>query len=113
VAPTLKQRATNGGQVIICPIAHVTSLHQMKPVLLHELFDVVARVTSAVPVAFGAVGTTVLNNSNAPDQNLAHVHVHVIPRFAGDHLVIPDARNATASRDQRLELAEKLREALR
>jgi diadenosine tetraphosphate (Ap4A) HIT family hydrolase len=65
-----------------------------------------------VPQAFGALGTTVLVNDNAPDQTLEHVHVHVIPRFAGDNLVIPNPDSAAAPRSFRLELASKLRTAM-
>ena len=62
--------------------------------------------------AFGAVGTTVLVNDTAPDQTLEHLHVHVIPRFAGDDLVIPNPNSAAAPRGVRLELASKLRAVL-
>lgn len=80
VVPTMKQRRSNPGQVIVCPVEHVTALHMVEASLLAEVFGVVARLTSAVPAAFGAMGTTVLNNNHAPDQALRHLHVHVIPR---------------------------------
>lgn len=112
VVPTLKQRSSNPGQVLVCPVSHEVSLHALQADLRAALFDVVSQVTAAATRAFGAVGTTILVNNNAPDQNLHHLHVHIIPRFSNDDLAIPNVDSAPAPRDLRLELASKLRAAL-
>ncbi len=112
VVPALKQRPSNPGQVLVCPASHEVSLYRLEAHVRDVLFEVVARVTAATTRAFGAVGTTVLVNNRAPDQTLHHLHVHVIPRFNNDDLVIPNASGAPAPRDLRLELASKLRAAM-
>jgi histidine triad (HIT) family protein len=80
--------------------------------LLTEVFSVVARITGAASSAFGAVGTTVMNNNDAPGQVISHLHVHVIPRFDGDNLVIPNPSQDPAPRDLRVRLVAQLRQAL-
>jgi histidine triad (HIT) family protein len=112
VIPTLKQRRFNPGQMIVLPIAHVTALHTANPSLRKELFDVVARILEATPRAFGSFGSTVLNNNEAPDQVLEHLHVHVIPRHSGDNLVIPNPDSEPAPRQMRSDLASRLRHVL-
>lgn len=112
VIPTLKQRPANPGQVMVLPNAHVTALHAAEPTLLVELFQVVARITAVAPAAFDAVGTTVFNNNNAPDQVLSHLHVHVVPRFDADGFVTPNPSNDAAPRPLRVELAARLRRAI-
>jgi len=112
VVPALKQRSSNPGQVLVCTVSHVVSLHGLQASLRNELFEVTSAVMGAAPRAFGALGTTVLVNDKAPDQTLEHLHVHVIPRFAGDDLVIPNPNRAAAPRSVRLELASKLRTAM-
>ncbi|MFI0454010.1 HIT family protein [Actinomadura sp. 6N118] len=112
VSVAKKQRPANPGHVLVCPMAHATTLYTVEPALLMEVVSVVAQVTRAAPSAFGAVGTTVLNNNDAPDQVISHLHVHVIPRFCGDNLVIPNPDKAAAPRDLRVELAAKLRYAM-
>jgi histidine triad (HIT) family protein len=112
VIPTLKQRPSNLGQVLVCPASHEVFLHRLQTHVRDGLFEVVAQVTAAASRAFGAVGTTVLINNRAPDQELDHLHVHVIPRFDNDALVIPNPDRAPAPRDLRLKLASKLRAAL-
>ena len=111
VSVAMKQRATNLGHVLVCPVEHVTALHTVESPLLAEVFNVVARVTRVVPSTFGAVGTTVLNN-NAPDQLISHLHVHVIPRFINDNLSIPNPNKTPAPRNLRADLATRLRRAL-
>ncbi|WP_207939284.1 HIT family protein [Actinomadura darangshiensis] len=112
VSTALKQRSANPGQVLVCPVAHVTALHAAEPPLLTELLEVVTRVTRAAPAAFGAMGTTVMNNNNAPDQVISHLHVHVIPRFDGDDLVIPNPDRRPAPRNVRVQLTARLRDRL-
>jgi histidine triad (HIT) family protein len=112
VVPTLKQRPSNLWQVLVCPASHEIFLHRLEAHVRDGLFEVVARVTAAASRAFGAVGTTVLINNGAPDQELDHLHAHVIPRFDNDALVIPNVDHAPAPRDLRLELASKLRAEL-
>ncbi len=113
VTPTLLQRSSNPGQVIVCPVAHETSLRAPLAPLHVELFSVAQQMADAAPVAFGAIGTTLMLNQGAPDQILHHLHVHVIPRFAEDNLQIPNPDRSAAPRGLRLQLASQLREVLR
>ncbi|ADI12457.1 hypothetical protein SBI_09339 [Streptomyces bingchenggensis BCW-1] len=112
VVPALKQRQNNPGHALVLPVSHVTGLHDVPTDLLHELFEVTARVTSAVKDAYGAVGSTVTQNNHIPGQVLHHVHVHVIPRFEDDGFRIPDPESYEAPREARLARAAALRQAL-
>ncbi|MFB4304888.1 HIT family protein [Actinomadura sp. GTD37] len=112
VSMAQKQRPANPGHVLVCPVTHATTLHTVEPSLLAEVFNVVTTLTRIAPAAFGAVGTTVLNNNDAPDQVISHLHVHVIPRFAGDDLTIPNPDRSPTPRDFRAHLTAQLRQAL-
>ncbi|MFI1364766.1 HIT family protein [Streptomyces griseochromogenes] len=113
VVPALKQRRRNPGHALVLPVSHVTGLHEVPTELLHEIFEVTARVTAAVKDAYGAVGSSVLQNNHIPGQVLHHVHVHVVPRFDGDAFRMPDPELCEAPRSVRLERAGALRDALR
>ncbi|MGP3921029.1 HIT family protein [Nonomuraea sp. 10N515B] len=67
-----------------------------------ELFQVVSRITAVAPAVFGAIGTTIFNSNNTPDQVLSHLHMHVVPRFHADNLVIPNPSNEAAPRNLRV-----------
>ncbi|MCQ4080762.1 HIT family protein [Streptomyces sp. RB6PN25] len=112
VIPTLMQRENNPGHTLVLPVSHVSSLHEAPRDLLHEVFDVVARVTTAVKHAYRAVGSTIVQNNEAPGQVIHHLHVSVIPRFGGDRFRVPDPELCEAPRDVRLVRAAALRRAL-
>ena len=73
------------GHVLVVPRAHLFTLDELAPPALGELFELVREVSSSMPAALGAQGTFVAVN-NRVSQSVAHLHVHVVPRSAGDGL---------------------------
>ncbi|GAA2406219.1 hypothetical protein GCM10010420_37650 [Streptomyces glaucosporus] len=112
VVPALLQRENNPGRTLVLPVPHVTGLDGTPPGLLREVFGVAARVVSAVREAYGAVGSTVVQNNTAPGQVLHHLHVSVVPRFEGDAFRIPEPGLSEAPREVRLARASALRRVL-
>ncbi len=109
VVPALRQRARNRGHALVLPVAHVRSLHDAEPDLRDEVFAVTATLTGAFPALFGAVGSYVFLNIVEPDGQPFHLHVHAVPRFAGDGFREPDPAVAEVPRDERLAQAAVLR----
>ena len=112
VIPALKQRRLNRGHMLVVPTAHITRIIDLDPALLAELYSVVARVSVAVRQVFGASGALMFHNENIPDQVLHHVHVHVVPRSAGDNFRLPDPLAEEVSRQEREQHALAVRRAL-
>ena len=59
--------------------------------------------------AFGASGTTILQNDGPPGQSVDHLHIHVIPRHVGDGY--PCRAQAPESSSTRERQAQRLRAA--
>jgi histidine triad (HIT) family protein len=97
------------GHALVLPVAHVRSLHDAEPDLRDEVFAVTATLTGAFPALFGAVGSYVFLNIVEPDGQPFHLHVHAVPRFAGDGFREPDPAVAEVPRDERLAQAAVLR----
>ncbi len=57
VVPALKQRPSNRGQVLVCPVSHEVFLHCLQEHARDGLFEVVTQVAAAATRVFGAVGT--------------------------------------------------------
>ena len=112
VVPALKQRRFNRGHMLVLPRAHVTRLRDAEPSLLHELYTVAGCVSAAVRQAFGATGATLFQNDEAPDQELLHLHIHIVPRKAGDDFKLPDPMIEEVGREERLHQALLLKGAL-
>ena len=112
VVPALKQRQLNRGHMLVLPSTHVTRTIDVEPSLSAELYEVARRVSMAVRRTFGATGATLFQNDDAPDQELRHLHIHVVPRKAGDDFKLPDPMIEELSREERQHQALALRRAL-
>ena len=71
------------GHVLVVPRIHVVTLADLDGVA--PFFEVVQRVSGALPHALGAQGTFVAMN-NIVSQSVPHLHAHVVPRTRGDGL---------------------------
>ena len=75
----------NPGHVIVATRRQVETILELDDELAGALFRTVARMARAVDAAFHPEGITVLQaNRPAGWQTVPHVHVHVLPRHAGD-----------------------------
>lgn len=73
------------GHTLVVPRAHRRRIDELDPTIAGDLFQAVAAVTPAVEAAVDAPATTVaVNNGRAAGQEIDHVHVHVVPRWADD-----------------------------
>ena len=112
VVPAMKQRRNNRGHMLVLPTEHIVRLIDVERFLLQDLYAAAARVSIAMTNAFGATGATLFQNDNAPDQTLFHLHIHVVPRTAGDNFQLPDATRELVSHEERRHQARVLSRAL-
>ena len=72
------------GHTLVIPKAKARTLIDVPPDVLSILMDHVQKIAVAVMTAFEADGLTLLQfNEQAGGQTVYHLHVHVLPRFAG------------------------------
>lgn len=75
------------GHTLLLAKEHVADLRDAPTEVLLSLAEVLPRVAGGVLAATGAEGCNVLLNSGrAAGQLVPHLHVHIIPRRAGDGL---------------------------
>jgi histidine triad (HIT) family protein len=75
------------GHLLLIPKAHVTALDEMSPEAAGQLCAHLPELGSALRRVTSAAGYNVLqNNGRAAGQEVTHVHIHLIPRTAGDGL---------------------------
>lgn len=74
------------GHMLIVPNAHQPSLEDLDPPVLDELMRLVQRALVILRVEYGASGFNIGGNiGEAAGAGIAgHVHLHVLPRWAGD-----------------------------
>jgi histidine triad (HIT) family protein len=75
----------NPGHVLVATRRQVETLMELEEHEAAHLFAIAHRIARAVQAAFAPEGMTLLQtNRPAGWQTVPHVHVHVLPRHAGD-----------------------------
>lgn len=75
----------NPGHVLVATKRQVETVMELEEREAAQLFALAHRIACAVQTAFQPEGMTLLQtNKPAGWQTVPHVHVHVLPRYAGD-----------------------------
>jgi histidine triad (HIT) family protein len=78
------------GHALVIPRAHSRDLHEVAEEDLAAAAAVAKRLAARAVSGLGADGVTIMqSNGPAAWQTVFHYHVHVIPRYDGDPLVLP------------------------
>ena len=104
----------NPGHVLVLPKTHYGQMKDLPADISAKIFDVVKQVEEALwkTDAVACAGTNILqNNGRIASQEVHHVHVHVIPRIAGDGLKL-SLQTQDTDRDELDELSEVISEYL-
>jgi histidine triad (HIT) family protein len=103
----------NPGHVLIVPKRHFAELNLMDEETGAHLFKIAMRIERAIRrTDLRCEGTNLLqNNGRAAMQEVAHVHLHVIPRYRGDSLRFGYSRERY-EREQLEETATLIRQQL-
>ncbi|KAM9860010.1 bis(5'-adenosyl)-triphosphatase [Aulostomus maculatus] len=73
------------GHVLVCPLRPVERLRDLQPDELSDLFSTTQRVANLVEKHFSSTSLTIaIQDGPEAGQTVKHVHVHVLPRKAGD-----------------------------
>jgi histidine triad (HIT) family protein len=78
------------GHVLVIPREHARDVHEVSSDDLAAAAAAAKRLAGLAVSALGADGVTIMqSNGAAAWQTVFHYHVHVIPRYDGDPLVLP------------------------
>ncbi len=79
----------NPGHVLVAVKPHAENILALDDVLAGAVFRATARVARAVQAAFSPQGISIYQaNGAAAGQTVAHLHVHVIPRWDADGMAL-------------------------
>lgn len=94
------------GHVLVIPREEYADLLSMPPELLSAVAQTVQRVSKAIMKSLKPEGFNIIqNNGAAAGQTVFHYHVHIIPRWEGDHAIgawkvlSPDQADLNATAD--------------
>jgi histidine triad (HIT) family protein len=115
VFPSRLQQPRNQGHMLVVPTRHVEQIYGIDGELAGPLMMTVARVAAAVKIVHSADGISIRqNNDPAGDQDVFHIHFHVVPRFEGDGFTGLDRSLGAVevTLEERIDQARKVAEAM-
>ncbi|MSS71787.1 MAG: HIT family protein [Candidatus Latescibacteria bacterium] len=105
------QWPNNRGHVIVIPAEHHENIYDLPLGLATKIHELARAVALAMKGAYGCEGiSTRQHNEPGGYQEVWHYHLHVFPRYAGDHLY--GSERARMPAEERAGYARKLRAEL-
>ncbi len=108
------QWPNNPGNVIIVPNMHYENIYEMPPYLALEIHEMAQIIALAMKRTYGCDGiSTRQHNEPAGSQDVWHYHMHVTPRYNGDHFyrTLPSEK-ALMPREERAWHAQKISQSI-
>jgi len=91
----------NEGHCLVIPQAHFATVFEMSPESFAAVGATVAKLARAVNETLQPDGLSLVQaNGEVAGQTVRHVHVHVLPRRAGDNLLLNWDRGPCACRSR-------------
>lgn len=77
------------GHALILPKEHFSNVYELDNMTASEVFVLAKRMAAVMTEALGCDGFNIVqNNGEVAGQTVFHFHMHLIPRYADDGLVI-------------------------
>ena len=102
----------NPGHVLVAVRKHAENIYALEDAQAGELMKAAARIARGIRDAFNPEGLSVYQaNGKAAGQTVFHLHVHLVPRYAGDGMELTwPVKNPP--REKLAEYAEKIKARL-
>lgn len=93
------------GHMLIIPKVHHINIWDMPEDLSGKVYTVAKKMAELLSKVFGVDGINIVqNNGAAAGQAVFHFHLHLIPRYKGDEIIL----NKTMQQDMTLEELEEV-----
>ena len=84
---------TTKGHTLVIPKKHIRNIYDLDEETASNLFKVVPKIAKALKLAFNPIGLNIVNNNEQPLQEVFHYHIHLIPRYENDGVIIKSDNN--------------------
>lgn len=81
------------GHTLVIPKKHVKNVYELDQETAQQVFAVVPKIANALKKAFNPIGLNIVNNNDQPLQSVFHFHIHLIPRYEDDGMVLSTVNN--------------------
>ncbi|MCD4673771.1 MAG: HIT family protein [Anaerolineaceae bacterium] len=96
-------------KLLVIPHAHVENLFDLDDELAASIFKATVKIARSVRDVSGCPGLNLVqSNGTVGQQDVFHFHLHIVPRFEGDGILL-DWDNSHASQDKLAQFAGEIR----
>ena len=81
------------GHTLVIPKHHVANVYELDEETAANVFKVVPKLANALKKAFNPIGLNIVNNNDKPLQSVFHFHIHLIPRYENDGMLLSTKNN--------------------
>jgi len=81
------------GHTLLIPKKHVRNVYELDETTAADIFKVVPKIARALKEAFNPIGINIVNNNEKPLQEVFHYHIHLIPRYENDGMILSTISN--------------------
>ena len=112
VVAFLSLEQPNHHKVLIIPRQHVAMIYDLSMEQAAAIFQATVKITQGVKAASGCEGMNLIqSNERAGQQDIFHFHLHIVPRYFGDSIVL-DWDNTPAPQEKLAKIAAEIRAQL-
>lgn len=98
------------GHVLIFPKAHALDLYDLPQETAAAVLPLAQKLARAIRTALQPEGINVIqNNGKAAGQVVMHYHLHIVPRYAEDNVVIKSMSPPKTTPEERAETAASIK----
>ena len=98
------------GHVLIIPKEHYSDMFSLPEEVAAKVYPLAQKVAAKVKEAVGAEGINIIqNNGETAGQSVHHFHLHIVPRKAGDGIVLNQSSNMDTTIEELEAIAGKIK----
>ncbi len=102
---------TAPGHALIIPKEHAADMFELPEETAAKLYPLAQKLGAKIKAAVGAEGMNIVqNNGEVAGQSVHHFHLHMIPRKAGDNIVLNKSSNADTTIEELEAVLKKIQE---
>ncbi|MCP4423611.1 MAG: HIT domain-containing protein [Chloroflexi bacterium] len=112
VVAFLSLEQPNPYKVLVIPRTHVAMIYDLNDEQAAAIFQATVKIARGVRAASNCDGMNLVqSNGKAGQQDVFHFHLHIVPRFVNDDIVL-DWDNTPVSQERLSQISREIREEL-
>ncbi len=113
VVAFLSLEQPNPYKVLVIPRAHAPMVYDLTDEQAAAIFQATVKIARGVRVVSGCEGLNLVqSNGRAGQQDVFHFHLHIVPRFTGDNIIL-DWDNTPVPTERLSQIAGEIRAGLK